>query len=492
MNLFGPIDIPMYFDTPLTIYENIFVADGGVLDAPIVYIDDTLTIENYGKIVGTINVCDNCTLTIENAGVFNATFDLGDNAEIVQLVNSSDDLTHVRFNTNYTVVVDGANNINLGRVVDAGDGAETITIKNSVVNIDVANIDATKLRFDGVVGLRIDNLDEFLGRPILNNIKSDVFAYIDADISNSMFSVASYVDDDDLYVKMVRETDYTKFMPRDIGGFINSLRGTRDAESVLYALDGANTRYELNQIMADSMRIAPINLMRPVRMFNAFSLFDFDSDTGLGATYIMTDDLYMYGPEFNVGIHSGDFDFGIRGYVNYLNQTDGYDKATGIMYGGDIYAKYIHEYGFVRGLFGMNFTKFNMDHVFDGTRAVSGPVGMSTYAALDVGYFIDSKHGGYIAPFVGAMYENIKILYQNESDFVGRVGMDAGYRFDVLGINYDYSLKIATNALGNLILGGGMRFMSNMDMIGGHLDFGYTDNKIGRGYKITAGIDLKF
>ena len=62
----------------------------------------------------------------------------------------------------------------------------------------------------------------------------------------------------------------------------------------------------------------------------------------------------------------------------------------------------------------------------------------------------------------------------------------------MLGIIYDYSVRANIDTNTDVFIAGRIGFMSLIDMIGGYAEVGLIDNKIGQGYKISAGLDFVF
>lgn len=484
------IDYDFYSVVPYVMNESVAVADGVDFVVPEIDVLGAFVLDNSGVVSGNINVCKACKLTIRNKGVFDVTFDLADGASVVQVVSNESELKLIDFNVDYELHVVDANLLALSDIVQVGKFADVIQIVDSNLVVDKYDVDFSKLNFYGDVTLKFASVPT---KPlVLSDVSNDVNFRVEVDGLSPLFAVNSYKNDNSLYVSIMRETDYTKFMSKDIGGFINSLRDDGVAPGLLYALDNAITFDELNEIMADSMRIAPINMMKIVRVFNALESIDFDSGNGINVAYLRADDSFMYGGFVNASLDTKNLDFGFRMYANSLSLTDSFDGLSGLMLGGDIFVIYDKGFGFVRGKVGGNVSLFDAEQVFDGRAGTDNPTGYSLYSAFDIGHSFDFDNGIIISPYVGANGNYMTILYQNDSFIVGRIGVEASYGFSMLGIQYDYAVRANINTGTEIIVGGRVGFMSEFDMIGGYITVDYINNEIGRGYKIAAGIDFKF
>ena len=472
---------------------DVVVVAGANVSVPDIVILSSLTLENNGVVDAGINLCDGCRLEIYNRGVFNANFTLGDGASVVQIISTSSDIKPISVNTDYNLHVLGADGINLSDVVRVGEKANEILLSDSFVVWDVDYTWNKNIRFSGDVKLGIDNLESVVGKRLVGFVDAGgTIQVASKGIKNPMFAIKAYVEDGISYLHLVRETDYTKFMNNNLGLFINSLRDDELSGGLTSALDSAMTMDDINEIIADSMRVAPIHMMDIVALFNAMDVNDFDYETGTGTHFTSVGDSYVYGVFANGGIKVGNISAGIRGYLNSLSLTDSFDSFSGVMFGGNFYAKYERDYNFVRSVIGGNITRFDITNVFDGKRAVDKPAGYSIYGAIDVGHRFDFGGGLIVSPYVGATTNCMTILHMDDSKIVGRVGIDTIYGFDAFGIKYDYGIRASLNTNNEISLGGRIGFMSDFDMVGGHVAVEFLDNEIGRGYKISAGMNLQF
>ena len=488
------IDTDVYNAYQYVIDKSVVVQDGVFVSVPDILVTNGGYIENHGTIItDKITVCDGCQLEIINTGTIKSEFVGGSNAKITQVVSDKSHLSKIDAGLNsFDVKIMNISNVNFSDILNLSLNSNGVDVYNSRVVMDVDNPDLSSVRFHENVFLVMNDVERIQQTYVLKNVDGDLQVLVDADVNNSLMAIKTYVAEDDLYVKLVRETDYAKIMNNATGRYLNSLREDMDANNFLSHMDSAQSIEDLYKIMADSVRTAPINLMDGVRMLNMFDMNDFNVNTGVGAFGMFSDDSYSYGAQIGTCFDFMNLDVGVRGYVNSLSGTDGYDEYSGMMMGVGTYAQYDAEIGFVRGLMGANLTMFDISNVFDGDASVDNPIGYSYYAGVDVGHRFDYKDGFYMSTYVGGFVENIEILNQNESDYMGRIGFDVGYEVTVLGIKYNYALRANIESDAGLYIGASARFMSEFDMVGGYADVSCVENEIGRGYKITAGVDFKF
>ncbi len=477
------------------INDSVKIESGVRVVAPDIYIDDAVWIENHGTIIADkITVCDGCELKIINTAIIDADFVLGNGARVVQVISGTEHLAQIDFgNADFKVRVSDADGISIANLLKVAGTASEIDVYNSKLILDIEDLNNYNITFHEDVFLHVNYPENIPGDSVIDNVPSDVRVFVDTNANNPLMSMQTYVDKDKLYVKMVRETDYVKIMNNSaVGRYLNSLRGVSDADSFMSVMDNAQNMDELGKIMSDSVRMTPINLMNSVAVFNAFDLNNFNYGIGVGTEYIYSDVTDIYGAHLYGEISVGDFVMDTGLYLNRLNASDGIENYSGIMFGGWLAAKYEANVGFVRGKIGGNLTQFDISNVFDGHDGTDNPIGYSGYAVFDIGRRFDFANDVYVSPYVGGAVNYMTVLSYDCLDFVGRGGVDAGYEFEMLGIKYDYAIRLNIDSGLNVFAGAYIGFVSELDMVGGHVNFGYVNNETGQGYKISAGVDFKF
>lgn len=95
-----------------------------------------------------------------------------------------------------------------------------------------------------------------------------------------------------------------------------------------------------------------------------------------------------------------------------------------------------------------------------------------------------------LRPFVGVYMDYMKLLGWVDTEFAGRIGGEASYKFDMLGVEYKYGMRLDFDSLYGVGFG---VFLSGWDDIGGRVSVSsINDNKIGRSYEICADIRFVF
>ena len=484
----GIFDVDTYF-----IDKNVVVTAGTEFVVSDIVVNDSVVLVNEGLIDSDIEICTGCKLTIYNRGDFYADFSLANNASVVQVVSNEMDLVSINANGGYDVAVQGANGLKLSDVLRVGDGADSVLISDSLIVWDAYDFDRDSLIMSGFMKLEIKDVESVLGRSVVYNIEPGTNVQVLLDRKeNPLFSLETYTLNSEFYMTLVRETDYTKIFDNNLGEFINSLRMDSSAGGLLDALDGALSMTDINQIMADSVRIAPIKLMDSVYAINAFNMNDLDNEIGVRGNYVFADDFYSYGVLFYANMIMCDIELGLRLYSNRISAVNFKDEFFGLMFGADAKIRYENNFNFVHGIFGANITSFDISNVYDGTKSVDDPMGSSVYGAFDAGRKFEFYNDLYIAPSVGMTANYMTVLNQNETDYVGRTTIEAGYEFETFGIKYDYAVRANIDTDSGIFIGGRVGALSVIDMIGGYAEVGYINNKIGQGYKISAGLDVRF
>ena len=487
------IDFDVSASNYYNITESTFVAPGVYVEAPDIYITDSLLLDNAGTIIGNINVCQKCQLDIINSGELNVVFSVADGAIVNQIISNKAHMVSIDLDSGLNLTVqDMPDAVSFTDILNVSGDADVITFRNTNVIWDSPGFITSNVKFEENVVLRVTDSMKIIGVPLIDNVSVVGNLTIDADINNPMFEVVPCVDNGTMYLGLVRQTDYTKFMDYDVGYFINSLRYDAYADSFIDALDGAQSVDVINEIMAESVRMSPINMMDVVRVFNMFDANDFGNDLGVGATYILGDDFNLYGGGLIGRFGLTDLEIGASMYLNLFDATDKYDEYNGKMFGAKIYTKYNFDNMLFRGLIGGNITKFNLDNIFDGKTSVNNPDGKSIYGSMDLLYKFYDDNSVYAFGYAGTYYGWASILENKVTDNFGRFGAEVGYTHEIMGLRYNYSLNFGVTTDVDLMFGVRARYQSVIDSIGAHASIDFIDNKIGRGYKIAAGIDFKF
>ena len=138
-------------------------------------------------------------------------------------------------------------NVNFSDILNLSLNAHDVDIYNSRVVMDVDNPDLSSVRFHENVFLVINDVERIQQTYVLKNVDSDLQVFVDADVNNPLMAIKTYVAEDDLYVKLVRETDYAKIMNNATGRYLNSLREDMGANNFLSHMDSAQSIEDLKK-----------------------------------------------------------------------------------------------------------------------------------------------------------------------------------------------------------------------------------------------------
>ncbi len=437
-----------------------------------VNVSDTVKFTNYGFVDTNFKVCEFCDIQIINYGEFVADFDLENGANVVQIVSDLNTANPISSNVEYTLVFDGADGVRLDGVWDVG-ALNALVFKDSV--IDISNVDFSEIASVDLLGenlVVIDDLSVYADGVIIPNVSGNGAVQIQVNNTNPLYSVIGDVDNGVLVAKMVRETDYVKVLKNDTGVFLNNLRAENPDDGLLRSLDVAVDMDSLSKIMADSVRFNPNKLLNPVRILDVFNQYrvNDETDSGVGLSAIISDDFLAYGMNLDVVERIGKIKFGAGLRVGNIDYQSTLDAFGGVFYGVSLYADYLMENSFfVCGA--MNIAKFDFDvaNVFYENRVQNTPSVLSMGGLFDLGYKYSLSDSFYVAPFVGGEYVGYIVAGVNDSGVHGRVGVNAGYTYQMLGIGYDYGVGINANSDKEMMVKTHAGFWSDYDGVGANV-----------------------
>lgn len=414
----------------------------------VVHVNSSLIFVNYGVVDSKFIVCDACELQIKNYGNFTANFELRDNAQVVQMVNSVDELNPVVSDVKYTLFLDGVQGADLA---DCLDGVDKIVLKNSSIDIDgVEFSDKLSVEMRGDVILNIDDVSGLGNGPIMQNLSGDGRVTLNFENTDSMYLYQGYVNGDDFYITRVRETDYVKVLQNQVGTFLNELRKANPNDVLLKQLDLATDIDDVYNIASKSVRLNPKGLLRSVRAVKAFDKFEPGNKKGLGikTDLVLSDDFYAYSIRLDNAIRIGQLDAGVGIYLGNVDYKTDIDQFDGIYYGLNLFADYLMKNNFfVRGLVDFARFDFDMGKVFYKNKVIDSPYILSINGNLDFGYRYKLSDSLLIKPFVGMDLVADSVLDENNFDVRGRIGIDIGYKHQMLmGMQYSYFAGINVNS----------------------------------------------
>lgn len=460
-------------------------------------------VKNYGTLNGTIHIANGATVAFENYGQINSLFDYGDNIILSQQITSTDNLHKIYNLSGHTISVLNANNINMSDLVYTAENAVQINLENSLIVVDTSfqnfnvpiNIDGNAVTFC-VSGNPENWLDTDV--PVLSNIVGIQSPYIQIVNNNPLYAVQSHLTNGTLYVRSVRQTEYSGVTSnQNLGDYLDELQTTNPNDPLILALNNATNMAQVNNILAHSPKTNPIKLMDAVRTVGSLkianSVYTPDLGVYIKSGYALSDDFSYYNVNGNLTLNIHDrliAAFGVD--IGYLNYTDKYANASGMLYGGNLGLRYDEDEYFI-GLFGdVSYAQFYGIEVFDGTKVVKNPHGISETVVLDSGMKLQIFDVVNISPFIGLHMNNVELRKYSDFDMLGRLGFNLNHesKFD----DNVYSVGLDAYAETNNTFYAGVRtnVLSSVDGLSGGAGFGALYDDMGWTYQITLNIKFLF
>ena len=483
--------------------------DDGVIDENVILvgkinIDGATTITARGTIYASIDVCRNCELKIRISGngSFNGTVSLQEGARLTQLISKDEDIIAPNFgDTPFGVLVDGADNLSLDKIVDATAGAASIKLHGGTFVVDdVAAVRSATVILSGHITIFLSHAADLIDAVLFTNAYGDGDIYLYADDLGPLHGLHAYVDTPTgrVMVSRVRILDYSQIFDDARGDFLNDLREYNPADKLLRAMDAANTLDELNSIIRRSVRLNPINLMRPVRMLNLAvqNATPFDGDTSgmFAAPLILSGgDMEIYAVRGGVhGRVDESLSLAVTAYGAMVEYEDDINEFyTGVV-GANIAAHYDADVVFLRGLLGLTVASFDAGPIFDGRAVHFNPMGVSGYGFSDLGHRFDFSRGFYVSPFAGLGFLREYLLDATRDRNFARVGMDAGVKLDYGDLIYDYAMRVTGTTASSVAVDLRMSAWSPFDAAGGDFSVGIVRDGDMRAYSFSVGARFQF
>lgn len=387
--------------------------------------------------------------------------------------------------------------INLQEIKDTP--ADKYQFSNSVVYVnDLSDWQDwnANVEFLTNVSLRVKNLDMSHNGEKLEHVSSTDYVNVSVRDADNLYRVDFTAIDADLFLDLVRETDYTKVFQDGRGSFLQNIRAEHSDDKMLFAMDRASSMQELNSVMNNSYHFNQLILMRPIKTVNRAALLNFlsESNVGIGVDidYILSDKIDNYAGHIYFADKYDDLFFKIAVDLNRFSYSDNFNDFDGLAYGLHVGSrKYFHAF-WLDGILGINRANFNADNVYVNNGNTNNPKGVSEYTRLSVGY--DYKHVSdvVISPFAGLLFQNVKILDVSENEVNLHAGLIGKYGFILDGMKYEYGASVAIDDEANLDLGVKVGFLSVVDNAGAHLGFNVFQDDFGTNYKLSVNANLKF
>lgn len=490
----------------LNIVQDIVISDRAIVDMYSININEPVFVQNEGRVYGDIFLCDVCSVKIRNSGTINGTIFVSDKAELVQVINTSADITKLKVSgSNFSILVNSVQPLNLSDIMKISGGASKIILDDSFIilgnriNIQPLSLTSSpEIELIGTVIIDVDDITTIDGKEILSNVSGDGTIKVSSKNLDPLYVANTTIDNGKVYVNVERETDYQKLFDGNLGGFLNSLRMTNPDNSTILAMDNAETMSELNSVMDKSVLLNPINLMKPVKTFDNFEVssfhgvnrpedFDFETISILSATSS------LYAGKFSLTTDIDKITITASTYFGTLENTDDLNEFSGLLYGGNVYGFYSDKDLWIDAGLGFTIAKFETYMIFDGNNVTYNPTGVSVYGVSDIGMKYEVLGNNfYLSPFIGIGGYFASVLHQSETDVFIRAGGVAGFSTEAIGIRNDYQISITAYTNNAYTAEAKVKFYSVADMAGGGMSVGITNDDNGTSYKISATAALNF
>lgn len=480
-----------------TITENIVISDDATVAVKNLYVNAPITIENHGRVLSDVYVCDMGALNVINSGDMHGTIYLGDGARLNQIVRDADDLTFLNVDGGYNVLVQSEGRIlSMRHVMDVASAADKVVLDEAILYLDTHMLMArsmTNIVLNGEVKIISDDFSNYYDSAILNNVSGDGRVVLVDNSDNLLYSNVGYIEDGSLYVRRKRVTDYSKILGDDVGALLNAMRAGGDP--LLNKIDSANSVSEIHEIINRSARFNPMEMMRPVIDVVRFDMLNLgmdDAALSVRPVGVAGDDYSVMGIEAEITSIFMDklyLSFGGEiGAVDYKSDTDEY---SAVFYGLNIGAGYRDDNGmFVRARAGVNMTEFDYVYLVGDGKIIDNPQGDIFYGVIDGGYELDLGRDISFLPSVGFRMMNVGIEYETDNFMNFYIGADLDFHpVRVLGIGYRYGLHVDVDTDNRTTVAIRMGAGSDADMISGAISIAtIIDNEL-TSYK--AGFDLR-
>ena len=470
-----------------------------VIDADI-HITGSGTITNYGVLSGKIIIDSGYAVSFKNFRQITSSFELNETATIIQIVTSSDDLHKIGNLTGHTVNVNipKGNILHMADFVNVVSGATTVDIASGEFLLD-ANVSYNNVPFDmhDNTVLYVNGIPDDLSRPlILGKSGNPVLHGVNIDPMYEITINEHLLPD--VYVRLVRRTDYVNIMPDyNLGNYLDNLRDINPDDKLFAALDNARTRPELNKILSRSGRVNPIKLMDAPRSINTFldSMAIDDIRFGFVARpfYIYSGDYSFVGGAGNVSGKIAKDTIGTFGFVaGSLKYSGDYDKYSGTMFGGNLGGRYMDKDFYLRAFGAMSYVKFNDINAFDGVRMVRDASGINGVGTFDAGLVYAIGEELKMIPFVGARVDYASVINNANTDIAARAGLNLNVDTNTDGNWYKFGARILGQSDGAFYFGIGTDMLSTADGVGGGASIGILYDDMGLSYKAELNIKFEF
>ena len=352
------------------------------------------------------------------------------------------------------------------------------------------------VEFGTKVHLDIKNLSSKNNGEKLNLVTAEDEVKVTVKDTDNLYKINFRAAGNDLFLNLVRETDYKKVFKDGRGVFLENIRSSNPDNKMLYAMDRAATISGINSVMNSAYHFNPIILMNPVKTINRAELLNLLSPINAGAgaevDYIFSDKTNNYAGHFYIANEHKDLAFKVKLNFNSFSYRDDFNDFDGTSYGIDVRAKqYVKNFWF-DGIFGINRSVFDADSIYMNGNAINDPKGMSEYARLSTGYDYKNFNDFVFSPFVGVLYQRVSVAELSDKDTNLNAGLMGRYNFTIDGIRYEYAMSVAIDEKAKLNLETNIGFVSVFDNAGTYVVAGAFRDDFGVNYKLSVNAKISF
>ena len=480
----------------MDIYGNYILGGGGIVNEDI-NITGSVIIENHGLLNGQINICSGCAVRIINYGEINSEFVYMGNASVIQYVNGVDTMHKIPNLTGFDIEVETSDTLDMSDFMDLISSANSVSVSSGsfMINSNVADNNVT-INVGNGVAFYVNNIPDDSMMPVISNISGTPFVgQINVD---PMYVVTPRWSGGALYLDLARQTDYSLIMENALGDYLDELRADDSNDKLIHALDMAQTRQELNDVLSDSGRTNPIKLMDVTRsintLYDAITIQDM-MKVGFVARpfYVSSDDFSFVGASANVAGTIGENAVGTIGMVGGMLKYDGeYDDFNAALYGGNVGVQYFNSDFYLRAFGVLIYESFDDVNVFDGTKSVKNPDGFDGMLTSDIGMVFTVDQEFKLVPFVGARMDYMGILDDTDFDVNARLGLNIVMDTKIDGNKYNLGAKFFAQTDGAIYGGLYSDMMSVADGVGGGASVGLLYDDMGLSYKFELNVRFEF
>ena len=468
-----------------------------------IHITGSGIITNYGNLGGKITIDSGVTVIFQNFGNITSNFNVSDDAAIFQNVTSMDDLHGLGNLSGYIVQVNTKNpdntknRLDMSAFINMVANALSVEVESAafVIHENIAD-NNIPISVNNNSTFYINGLPDDWSKPLVKGIIGTPF--VETLNIDPMYDVTVDWDGPDLYLLVVRRTDYSEIMPdNNLGNYLDDLRDKNPDDKLLGALDVAPNRKTLNKILSESVRVNPIKSMNAPRSINTFYDTMALDDVAFGIIarpfYIASNDFHFIGGAINVTGNIAKNTVGTIGINGGMLKYNGdYDEYSGDVYGGNIGVRYMDDNFYLRAYGTMSYATFSDINAFDGTRMVQNVNGVGGMGAIDAGLVYRASQEIKLIPFIGARADYASVLNDTKIDAVARAGLNANVDTDMDGNKYRFGARLFGQTDGALYAGIYTDMMSTADGVGGGASVGVLYDDMGLSYKLELNIKFEF